>query len=264
LPHDILPHVSRIFLIAAGIAGVTLLSTFLAADPVAPEVLHLARIQSKAKLGLSSIPAYTCSEVMERSTRPSSRVLFHKDDVLRLEVAEIGGKELFSKPGEKNFNDDGLRKYANRGLIATGMFYHIAETVFATPVARFHFEGRKRVKGRHSLQYDLTVSSLFANYRLMFNNHEANCGFRGSFWADEESFDLLRLHIEATEVPPELLLRRATTEIDYARASLDGKSYLIPSSAEIVTVFLNGFESRNQIRFSNCHKYGVESTLIFQ
>jgi hypothetical protein len=260
MPHDILPQVSKTFLIGATV----LLSTAFAADPIAPEILYLARIQSKAKLGLSSIPAYTCSEIMERSSRASSRSIFHKVDELKLEVAEIGGKELFLKPGEKTFNETGIRQYANQGLIATGMFYHIADTVFGTPVAHFHFVGKKRLKGRNSLQYDLTVSPLFANYRLQFNNHEAQCGFRGYMWADETSFDLIRLHIEATDLTPELLLRSATTEIDYARASLDGKSYLIPSSAEIVTVFTNGAESRNQIRFSNCHKYGVESTLTFQ
>jgi hypothetical protein len=99
---------------------------------------------------------------------------------------------------------------------------------------------------------------------LNFNYHEARCGFRGSIWADETSFDLIRMSIEATDIPPELLLTKATTEIDYTRASLDGNSYLIPSSAEITTTFLNGSESRNQIRFSNCHKYGVESTVTFQ
>jgi hypothetical protein len=51
----------------------------IAADSVAPEILHLARIQSKAKLGLSSIPAYTCSEVMERSVRSNSRYKLPQD-----------------------------------------------------------------------------------------------------------------------------------------------------------------------------------------
>ena len=72
------------------------------------------------------------------------------------------------------------------------------------------------------------------------------------------------LRIEATDIPQELQLLAATTEIDYTRASLDGNSYLVPSSADIVTIFYNGAESRNQIRFSNCHKYGVESTVTFQ
>jgi len=260
MPHDILPFVGNTILSSALLLAATL--SF--ADPVAPETLHLAAIQSKAKAGLSSIPAYTCSEEMERSMRPSTRVMFHKNDDVKLEVAEIGGRELFSRPGEKSFGELPTKELANHGLVVTGMFYHIAETVFGTPVARFKYAGTKRVKGHKSLQYDLTVSPLFASYRLNFNNHEAQCGFRGSFWADEVSFDLIRLHIEATDVPPELLLREATTEIDYARATLDGKSYLIPSSAEIVTTFINGGQSRSQIRFSNCHKYGVESTVTFQ
>jgi hypothetical protein len=260
MPHDILPVVGKIYFLSALLS----VAILLAGDAVAPEILHLARIQSKAKTGLSSIPAYTCSETMERSMRGNSRFDFKKTDELHFEVAEIGGKELFSKPGEKDFSDLALKEYSRRGLMATGMFYHMAQTVFATPVARFTCNGTKRIKGHKALQYDLTVSALFASYHLSFNNHEAQAGFRGSFWADATTFDLIRLRVEATDVPSELLLRSATTEIDYARASLDGNSYLIPSSAEIVTVFTNGNESRNQMHFSNCRKYGVESTVTFQ
>jgi hypothetical protein len=247
-----------------------LLSTLLlfaapiAADSVAPEILHLARIKSTAKLGLSTIPAYTCSEVMERSTRSSSRYSFRKTDELKFEVAEIGGNELFSRPGEKGFGELAVKDFSNRGLMATGMFYLLAETLFGTPYPSFQFVGAKRLKGHKAMQYDVKVSPLFANYRLNFNNRQANCGIKGSIWADESSFDLIRVRIEATDVPPELLLRTATTEIDYTRTTLNGSSYLIPSSADIVTIFANGAESRNQIRFSNCHKYGVESTVTFQ
>ncbi len=246
------------------LSALLLVAAPIAADSVAPEILHLARIQSKAKLGLSSIPAYTCSEVMERSVRPSSRVMFRKSDELKFEVAEIGGRELFSRPGEKEFSELGIKEFSTRGLIATGMFYQMAQTVFGTPYAHFRFAGRKRVKGHRALQYDISASPLFANYRLNFNNHEAHCGFRGAIWADETSFDLIRMRIEATDVPSELQLYAATTEINYARASLDGNSYLIPASAEINTIFYSGAESRNEIRFSKCHKYGVESVVTFQ
>lgn len=245
-------------------AALLLAAMPIAADSVAPEILRLVRIQNKAKISLSSIPAYTCSEAMERSIRSNRSYIFRKTDELKFEVAEIGGKELFSRPGEKSFSELAVQEYSRRGLIATGMFFHIADTVFGTPYARFNYVGTKRVRGHKTLQYDLTVAPLFASYHLNFNNHEANCGFKGSIWADETTFDLIRMRIEATDVPAEMLLRQATTEIDYTRAALDGKSYLIPSSAEIVTVFVNGNESRNQMHFSNCHKYGVESTVIFQ
>jgi hypothetical protein len=246
------------------LSALLLIAVPTSADSVAPEILDLARIQGKAKLGLSSIPAYTCSEVVQRSIRSSSHYMFRKTDELKFEVAEIGGKELFSRPGQKEFSELSIKEFSNRGLIATGMFYQIAQTVFGTPYAHFQFAGRKRVRGRKALQYDISASPLFANYRLNFNNHEAQCGLRGAIWADETSFDLIRMRIEATEVPTELQLIAATTEIDYDRAALDGNSYLIPSSAEINTIFYSGAESRNQIRFSKCHKYGVESSVTFQ
>jgi hypothetical protein len=235
-----------------------------AADPIAPEVLLLARIKSKAKLGLANVPAYACSEIMERFTRSASRYNFHKIDQVNLEVAEIGGKELFAKPGSKTFDDRDLKEMVGTGLIATGMFYHIAKNLIESSAPRYHYAGRKKLRGHGSAQYDFEVSSLFAGYQLEFNRHRAMCGMRGSLWADEVSHDLIRIRIEATDIPLPMRVREAITEIDYSRAALDGQTFLIPTECRILIVTLTGQEERNEIRFSKCHKYGVESTLTCQ
>jgi hypothetical protein len=240
------------------------LSSLLAGDSLAPDVLLLARIKLKAKTALADVPAYACSETVLRSIRPVRRLSFQKLDELKLEVAEIGGRELFAKEGAKTFDERGLPEMIGRGLIATGMFYHLAGKIFTGHEARFQFAGKSKVKGHKAVRYDFAVSPLFAGYRLQFNGHTADCGFKGSFWADESTFDLIRVHIEATDVPADLRLVNATTEIDYNRASFSGKNYLIPASSQVDITFQSGEEHRDEIRFAKCHKYGAESTISFQ
>jgi hypothetical protein len=241
-----------------------LLLPFGAADPIPPEILLLARIKSKAKQGLANVPAYACSETMERFSRNASRYNFRKIDEVHLEVAEIGGKELFAKEGSKTFDDRDLMRIVGSGLIATGMFYHMAKGLIDSPAPRFVFAGRKRVKGHMCAQYDFEVASLFAGYQLDFSGHKAMCGMKGSLWADEESYDLVRIRIEATGMTPAQRVRDAITVIDYSRAALDGQSFLIPTECQIVIVSITGQEEKNEIKFSKCHKYGVESVLTFQ
>jgi hypothetical protein len=234
------------------------------ADPIPPEVLALARIKSKAKQGLANVPDYTCSETMERFTRSAIRYNFHRIDQVNLEVAEIGGKELFAKPGSKVFDDQDLLHIVGSGLVATGMFFHMAKNLIDSPAPKFLYAGKKRLKGHASLQYDFDVASLFAGYQLDFNGYKAMCGMKGSLWAAEESHDLIRIRIEATDIPVHLRVRQAVTEIDYSRAAADGQSFLIPTECQILIVMITGQEERNDVRFSKCHKYGVESTLTFQ
>jgi hypothetical protein len=234
------------------------------ADPIPPEVLTLARIKTKAKQGLANVPDYTCAETMERYTRSASRYNFRKVDQVNLEVAEIGGKELFAKSGSKTFDDQDLLHMIGSGLIATGMFFHMAKNLIDSPAPRFRYDGQKKVRGRNSSQYDFDVASLFAGYQLDFNGYKAMCGMKGSLWAAADSHDLMRIRIEATDIPVQLRVRQAVTEIDYSRAAVDGRSFLIPTECWILIVMTTGQEERNDVRFSKCHKYGVESTLTFQ
>jgi hypothetical protein len=264
-PHDILPDMKAPSTRLRGAILVTLLLVPAgAADPIAPEILLLARIKQKARQGLADVPAYACSETMERFSRTSNRYNFHKVDQVNLEVAEIGGKELFAKAGSRSFDDRDLMHLVGSGLIATGMFYHMAKNLLDSPAPRFQYAGRKKIRGHASVQYDFEVSAVFAGYQLDFNGYKANCGMKGSIWADENSYDLIRVRIEATDMLPQMRVKEAITEIDYGRAALDGQSFLIPTASDIVIISNTWREEKNQIRFSKCHKYGVESILTFQ
>jgi hypothetical protein len=263
--HDILPGMKGAIL--RWQCGIFLTGLLLAAgiaDPIPPEVLMLARIKTKAKQGLANVPDYTCAETMERFTRSAGRYNFHKVDQVNLEVAEIGGKELFAKPGSKTFDEQDLMHMIGYGLVATGMFFHMAKNLIDSPAPKFHYAGQKKVKGHNSAQYDFDVASIFAGYQLDFNGYKAMCGMKGSLWAAENSHDLIRIRIEATDIPVQMRVRQAITEIDYSRAAVDGQSFLIPTECSIFIVMLTGQEERNDVRFSKCHKYGVESTLTFQ
>ncbi len=228
------------------------------------DVLELARIKDKIQLGLHSIPAYACTETITRSSLVNRRLFFQKLDEFKLEIAEIGDKELYAKSASSAFQDTPLGEMIGRGLISTGMFSRIAKVVFTDPGTHFTYAGEKRIKGRKAVQYNFTILPMFAKYRLSFSGHDADCGVRGSFWADAETLDLIRIHVEATEMPVVLRVRSAITDLNYNRAAIGGKSFLIPSSSEVLITMQNGEEDKNEVHFSNCRKYGVESTLSFQ
>src|SRR5260221_1729008 len=93
---------------------------------VAPEILLLSRIKPHTRQVLAHIPAYACTETMERYHRNFQAHGFRREDKIKLEVAEIGGKELFAKLGDKEFQDRALHQIVPAGLTGTGMFFQIA------------------------------------------------------------------------------------------------------------------------------------------
>jgi hypothetical protein len=93
--------------------------------------------------------------------------------------------------------------------------------------------------------------------------HEALVGYHGSFWADAETLDLVRLEVYADDIPPLLQLQSASDVMEYGRVPIGGADFLLPRQAELVMVDLAGNESHNRTRFSGCRQYTGESVLSF-
>jgi hypothetical protein len=86
---------------------------------------------------------------------------------------------------------------------------------------------------------------------------------RGSFWADAETYDLLRVEFHAEEIPPELLDSDISTSIAYARVRIGESDALLPQTADLRVTDVDGLEKWNHIEFTHCQGFHAESTLRF-
>ena len=102
-----------------------------------------------------------------------------------------------------------------------------------------------------------------SGYRIATNFGAAEVGFHGSFWADPETFDPVRLDVVANDIPGFIKLTEAANRIDYARMRIGSSDVLLPQSGELRTHEAQGWENRNQISFTHCREYGVESVIRF-
>ena len=66
---------------------------------LAPEILILDHIKARMAENLRRLPDYTCTEIIDRSRRRRGTDAFAPVDTLKLDVARVDGKELFSRPG---------------------------------------------------------------------------------------------------------------------------------------------------------------------
>lgn len=230
------------------------------AQEPAPNVL-LARIKSHMAENLRNLTNYVCLETIERSRCPARTAMLVTTDRLKLEVAHVGERELYAWPGDEEFGKLDIGTFS--GMIGSGAFALRARTLFLTSDATFHYAGKEKSKGRELVRYDFQVP---ANAKRFFLNNAGTAGFvgeHGSFWADAQSLDIVRLRGEAEEIPPEIGIRSSFTEIEYQRSPIAGTEFLLPARAELRLMSRSGQESRNITTFSTCHKYEVKSSLSF-
>ena len=88
-------------------------------DDLPRDLLLLRNVKVRMKQRLSRVPNYTCLETMVRTRRappsliiavPGKSVPYRRADVVRFEVAEVEGAELFALPGNHDFRATPLRR----------------------------------------------------------------------------------------------------------------------------------------------------------
>ena len=233
------------------------------AQELPPEILLLARIKAKAAENLQRLPNYTCTQTIERSHRNAKARKFELLDTLRLEVALVEGKELFSWPGG-TFEERGIGEIVGAGgAIGNGSFALHAKSVFLSRWPRFIYFGETNLNGRRAVRYGYQVPQMLSGYQIRVGPNHAFVEYHGSFWVDADSLDLIRLEVHADNPPPNLSLTEASDTMEYQRARIGDADFLLPQSSELVMIDLLGNIIRNRTYFSTCRQYAGESKLSF-
>ena len=227
------------------------------------EWVLLGRIKQQMAQNLSRLPDYTCLETIERSTRPGGSGSFQRLDLLRVEVAQVGSKELFAWPGARRFEEKSLGEMVGVGAIGTGDFALHARSVFRSSVPTFRYLGEQELNGRRTLGYEYRVTRFNSGYIVHTSGGQATVPYRGSFWVDAGTLELLRLDVQADEIPPELGISSVATQIHYGSTRIGPSDFLLPQSAEVLLTLPSGAAKRNRIEFTHCRQYSTEAVVSF-
>lgn len=248
---------------AAGIS--TIFCAVLSLPPaLAADAALLERIRTRMAMNLARAPNYTCVETIERAARRSARQEFQTLDRLRLEVALVEGKEMYSWPGAGKFEERTPGEIVPGGTTTTGDYALHARTVFASKAPEFSAGVEEELEGRRVVRYDYKVRRSVTSYRVQVGTQGAMVPYGGSVWAEASTLDLLRLVVDVEEIPEDLGLKRATTQIDYGKVRVGASDFLLPRRVEFVMRRADGSEGRNRTDFSRCRQYVGESEISFE
>ncbi len=212
---------------------------------------------------LDELPSFSCLETVQRSVRGARSTKLALVDTLRLEVGFVGGKEVYSWPGVKRFNESTLSDLVGTGLTSNGEFASHARNIFLNNVAAVSFQGEELLRGHHAAKYRYRIPAMFSAWRLTFSGRSGLASSQGLFWVDTESLELLRLEIDADQIPPEIPVRSVHIQIDYGRTKLGEKAFWIPETAQLLWEDYTGAAGRNDVAFSHCRTFRTDSSISF-
>jgi len=232
-------------------------------DTLPAHVLQLQRIKRHMKEELRRLPDYTCLQTTERYRRERPQWDFLRQDALLLEILNAGNKELYGPPGTQAFAAESPSNFAGGGMSGTGIFALFANNLFVQDAAVFDYRGEEDLGGRRTVRYDYRVPSFQSGWSIRTAVGESLVGMKGAFWADPASLDVVRLQVDASDIPTTLDVRRTTQVIDYARTRIGSGDVLLPQSALVELESDVGATSRNVVEFTHCRAFAATSSISF-
>jgi hypothetical protein len=212
-----------------------------------------------------TLPNYVCQEVVSRYESTTRPVSWHAVDVVSTEVVFEDGKENYrnltinGKPVNKTMEE-------MSGAWSTGEFGTLLIDLFSPATAAdFHFVRDGRTGGIDAKIYDFQVRRENSHWNIHFGSQSYTPAYRGSTWIDPKTSRVLRIEIEASNLPPGFPGDQVESATDYQYVRLGGaQQYLLPVHAEILSCQRGtNFCSKNSIDFRNYRKYSGESTIQF-
>jgi hypothetical protein len=224
-----------------------------------PEIL-LRQIRTRTAAHLSQLPNYTCHEVVDRTLRRGT-TWYHVDTV-EFEVAFVGRKELFSRPGEERFGERTISELAP-GTMSDGVLGAQIDMIFASDTAEFRYVGTAKKDGHKTFRYDLRVPQEKSGFRIRHDSAEAIVAFEGSVWADAETLDLVRVDLKVNRIPSHVGVRSVEKSMHYQMIHIGDADFLLPRNAQLSATDDQGNYSLNMIKLDGCRVFTGESSIKY-
>jgi hypothetical protein len=262
-------------LLAAG------LGVCLAADPNPTAVL--AQVRDRIVASLRRMPNYTCVETITREyykpntvqppkscdelsaqKRWASYKLEHTAlDRLRLDVAVVPDREIYSWAGAVEFESRDPSEIIGGGPIGTGPFGAFLMAIFGTQSAGFAYVGPTTQNGRALFEFTYRVPRENSHYQIRVPEGWIVAAYDGTILIDPETSDLVQLSIRTEELPRATDSCETRTRMEYQRVTIGGSDVLLPRETRQRFILRNGIEAQNTYAFSACRQYSGESSLHF-
>jgi len=251
-------------MISRGLIICVLLAPLAAPQDLPPGVLLVSKVKARVKQQMAHMPQYTCLETFERSHKfAGPKTTLMPQDTVRLEVLFTGAKEFFDSPGGRDFKEENPGVFVGSGVIGNGMFAGHLQALFVNDQGLFTYRGEEPWAGRRAAKWDFRVPILQSRYTLNMPKGSAVVASKGSFWADPDTFDLIRLEVHADEIPPDLEVSDVITTMEYAPTLIGRDDVLLPQTGELRLLATSGEESLARFEFTHCRSFQADASVSF-
>ncbi len=184
-------------------------------------------------------------------------------DMVSAEIIYEDGVESYrnvkvnNRPTDKHLQDID-------GAWSTGEFATAQLNLFdPASKAQFRSSHSTTISGLRAQVYDFQVRSENSNWRLSVGSQTVTTAYAGSVWVDPNTARVLRIEMQARNIPPDFPIDAVESAIDYSYVMIEGKSFLLPVHAESLGCQRgSSYCTHNIIDFRNYHEFKGDIKIV--
>jgi len=203
------------------------------------------------------LPNFICQEVMSRFTQRGREET--PLDVVSADIIYDDAHETYrnvkinDRPTDRGMQEIG-------GSWSTGEFASTLLEVFHPDThAQFRSGGASSIAGFSAQVYDFTVQRENSHWRVQSGSQTLTPAYGGSVWIDPKTARVLRIEIQAGNIPSDFPMDTVESAVDYSYVWIGGMSFLLPVRAESLGCERGTRECRhNIIAFRSYHEFKAD------
>ncbi|MBI4875624.1 MAG: hypothetical protein HY822_13405 [Acidobacteria bacterium] len=210
------------------------------------------------------LPDFVCTQVTRRFYDPSGLEFWQRDDVLTVRLTYFEQKEDYkvvlvnNRPTDISFDRLG-------GSTSSGEFGSMLKEIFEPETqADFRWERWATLRGRRMHVFEYRVSQSRSKWHVSYERRlDIVPGYRGLVYVDRDTLAVMRITLEAENIPATFPVQQAATTLDYDFTEIGGQQFILPLRA-VVRMRASKFLSKNEVEFRMYRKFGAEATIKFE
>jgi hypothetical protein len=222
-----------------------------------PSQALIERARAAAFEFSENLPNFICKELMARYRQRGRQET--PLDVVSAEIIYDHHKESYRNVKiDDRPTDTSLDQIS--GSWSTGEFATTLLILFSPDTnARFRPGGASSTSGYAAQVYDFDVPKANSRWTVHAESMTLVPAYKGSVWVDPSTARVLRIEIQARNIPPDFPMATIESAVDYSYVPIGGKSFLLPVHAESLGCPRDGGDcSHNIIDFRNYQEFRVD------
>ncbi len=227
----------------------------------------IAKIREAAFNFSSSLPNFFCQQLTTRYHTQNVKQGWDTIDIVQADIAYENGQESYknirvdNKLTNKSMNEIG-------GATSTGEFSTLLLDLMSDSTgATFRRDVTDSIHGRSAIVFKVDVPRERSHWRVEAPSQLYYPAYRGSVWVDKATSRVLRIEIQARNMPQPFPFDtvESATDYDFIRLAAGEQEFLRPANAEVLSCERGtSYCSRNRIEFRNYKKFDAASSISFK